>query len=95
MVVYITGYMILINVVAFLIMRLDKQLAIRRKYRVPEKTLWILAAAGGATGCLAGMQMFRHKSKHFSFRMGLPALMLIQLICLYFISTMGILQVQD
>ncbi|MEH6947761.1 DUF1294 domain-containing protein [Bacillus sp. JJ634] len=72
-------YMILINILAFTIMGIDKKKARNREYRISERTLWIVAVIGGGTGAYLGMKQFRHKTKHASFKWGLPVLMVIQL----------------
>lgn len=67
-------YGIAINLFAFFMMGLDKQKAKRRRFRIAERTLWLLAFAGGAIGAAAGMYTFRHKTRHSAFRYGLPLL---------------------
>ncbi|MFJ8264485.1 DUF1294 domain-containing protein [Peribacillus asahii] len=72
-------YMIFINILAFTIMGIDKKKARNGEYRISERTLWIVAVIGGGTGAYLGMKQFRHKTKHASFKWGLPVLMVIQL----------------
>jgi uncharacterized membrane protein YsdA (DUF1294 family) len=72
-------YMIFINILAFTIMGVDKKKARNGEYRISERTLWIVAVIGGGTGAYLGMKQFRHKTKHASFKWGLPVLMVIQL----------------
>ena len=72
-------YMILINILAFTIMGIDKKKARNGEYRISERALWIVAVIGGGTGAYLGMKQFRHKTKHASFKWGLPVLMVIQL----------------
>jgi len=72
-------YMIFINILAFAIMGIDKKKARNGEYRISERTLWIVAVIGGGTGAYLGMKQFRHKTKHASFKWGLPVLMVIQL----------------
>ena len=71
-------YLIGINVVAFLVYGLDKWKAKRDAWRISETTLLLLAAAGGSVGALLGMQIFRHKTKHVKFTVGVPAILLVQ-----------------
>lgn len=73
----------IMNVVGLAIMRIDKTRAKRHQYRISEKTLWLVAIFGGAIGATAGMQLFRHKTKHTSFKFGFPLLAIIQIILLY------------
>lgn len=63
-------------------MGIDKKRARRHAYRISEKTLWTLAVIGGGTGAFLAMIKFRHKTKHASFHIGFPLLMVIQLIIL-------------
>ena len=71
-------YLIAINVVTFLVYGLDKWKAKRDAWRISESTLLLLAAAGGSVGALLGMQIFRHKTKHVKFTVGVPAILLVQ-----------------
>ena len=71
-------YLIGINVVTFLVYGLDKWKAKRDAWRISESTLLLLAAAGGSVGALLGMQIFRHKTKHVKFTVGVPAILLVQ-----------------
>lgn len=77
-------YLIGINVLTFLIYGVDKWKAKRDKWRIPEDTLIWLAVAGGSVGALLGMNLFRHKTKHRKFFLGIPAILLVQLGLLYF-----------
>ena len=58
------GYLVIINVVTFLIYGIDKRKAVKHKYRISEKTLILMALIGGSIGALIGMKVFRHKTKH-------------------------------
>jgi len=60
-------------------MGIDKKKARNGEYRISERTLWTVAVIGGGTGAYLGMKQFRHKTKHTSFKWGLPVLMVIQL----------------
>ena len=80
-------YLIIINLLAFLLMGLDKRKAKRHKWRIPEKTLFLSAIIGGSIGALLGMQVFRHKTKHASFRIGMPCILIVQLgLAVYILS---------
>ncbi len=61
----------------------DKQKAIHNQWRIPEKTLFLLALMGGSLGTTLGMHICRHKTKHWYFRFGMPLILIIQL-ALYF-----------
>lgn len=78
-------WLVLINLAAFLAFGLDKWKAKRKESRpstrrVPEKTLFLLAALGGSAGALAGMRIWRHKTLHRSFRLGIPLILLLQIV---------------
>lgn len=70
---------VLVNLVAFALMGVDKQRARTHQWRVPEKTLFLAALLFGGTGGTIGMFFFHHKTKHWYFRYGLPALLVLQL----------------
>lgn len=76
----LTIYLILVNAVAFLLMLIDKQKAKKKKWRIPEATLIGSASIGGSIGALAGMYTFRHKTKHTKFTVGIPVILILQLI---------------
>lgn len=81
------AYLLLINLAAFLTFGADKQRAKRGRWRVPEKTLLLLAVLGGSVGAIGGMHAFRHKTRHWYFRRGLPLLLLAQLALAYWLLT--------
>jgi uncharacterized membrane protein YsdA (DUF1294 family) len=76
---------VIINLVAFVTMGTDKARAKRRERRIPERTLFTLALAGGSLGIYAGMKSFRHKTKHKSFTVGIPVIFLSELAVVVFI----------
>ena len=78
-------YLIVINVLTFLIYGIDKWKAKKGKWRIPEDTLIWLAIAGGSVGALLGMYLFRHKTQHRRFTLGVPAILLVQAALAYFI----------
>ena len=77
---WLISYVIIINIIAFITMGIDKWKAKKRAWRIPEATLFILAAVGGSIGAIAGMYTFRHKTKHRSFVWGMPAILIAQII---------------
>ncbi|RDW21606.1 DUF1294 domain-containing protein [Oceanobacillus chungangensis] len=84
------AYLLLVNVIEFFLMRVDKQKAIKGQYRIPERTFWLLALLGGAIGAYSGMKLFRHKTKHRSFTIGMPILIIINIALFgYFITAIG------
>ena len=71
-------YLILINIIAFLAMYIDKRKAKKGKRRIPEKTLFILVGLGGGIGGILGMYLFRHKTKKTRFVIGFPAILIFE-----------------
>ena len=78
---------IVLNMITFAMMGIDKYKAIHNKWRIPEKTLFISALPFSALGANLGMQVFRHKTKHLKFVIGMPAILIVQivLVLVYFI----------
>ena len=73
-------YLLLINIVTFLVFVIDKRRAVKRKWRIPEKTLLGLSLIGGSAGGLIAMYYFRHKIRKPAFAFGLPMMLLVQVI---------------
>lgn len=79
------GYILIMSIVAFSVCGVDKFAAQHQNRRVPEKVLFLLAAAGGSLGLYLGMFTFRHKTKHWYFVVGVPLIILVQAaLLLYF-----------
>lgn len=76
---YLLWYLVAVNLVTLTVYGIDKARARRDKWRVSEKTLFLLPLLGGSVGALAGMRLFRHKTKHWYFVWGIPAILLMQL----------------
>lgn len=74
------GLYFMLNIIGLIMMRVDKKRAQKHQYRISEKTLWMVAILGGAVGTTAGMKLYRHKTKHTSFKVGFPILAVIELI---------------
>ena len=73
-------WLIAINLVTFAVYGIDKRRARRGAWRVPEKTLFLLPLLGGSIGALLGMRVFRHKTKHWYFKYGMPAILVAQVL---------------
>ena len=73
-------YLLIVNAGAFYLMLADKHKARKRHRRIPESTLLTYAVVGGSIGILAGMYCARHKTKHLKFTLGVPAILLAQLV---------------
>ncbi len=75
-------YAAAVNITGFAMMGIDKKRAIRGAWRIPEASLFTAALLGGSLGCTLGMHFFRHKTRHWYFRYGMPAIFLIEGILL-------------
>ena len=83
---YLLIYLLVINLIGFFLMFVDKQKAKKGKWRIPEKTLFLAALIGGSLGTTFGMNVFRHKTKHWYFKFGMPAILILQIaLSLYLI----------
>ncbi|MCI8290737.1 MAG: DUF1294 domain-containing protein [Clostridia bacterium] len=76
-------YLIVINVIGFLIMGFDKWKAKRGSWRIPEKTLFTITLMGGGVGTIAGMYTFRHKTKKLYFTIGFPVILIAEIILIF------------
>jgi len=72
--------MLVMSIVGFSAMGIDKSKARRNAWRIPEKTLLMIAFLGGGAGVWLGMEVFRHKTKHLQFKLGVPIICLIEFI---------------
>lgn len=73
-------YLAAVNLFGLIIMGVDKSRAKRRKWRIPEATLFLVAIIGGSVGSILGMYLFRHKTKHWYFVVGMPVILVLQII---------------
>lgn len=78
-------YLLVINVVAFCFYGLDKWKAKHNRWRISEATLILSAVIGGSLGAFCGMNLFRHKTKHKKFMIGVPVILVIQIAVGYFL----------
>ena len=79
-------YALVVNLIAFCMMGIDKRKARRKAFRIPESTLFIMALIGGSIGAIAGMYAFRHKTQHWYFVWGMPAILILQLAVILWLS---------
>ena len=77
---YFILYLIIINIIAFLAMYIDKRKAKYGKWRIQEQSLFILALIGGSIGAIIGMNIFRHKTKKLRFSIGFPIILILQIV---------------
>lgn len=73
------GILVIMNLIGYMSMWSDKRRAIKNKYRISEKTLFIIALLGGSLGSILGMKQFRHKTKHWYFKYGMPLILIMQI----------------
>lgn len=78
-------YIFLVNLIAFVLIYTDKQKSIRKKWRIKESTIIFLSLIGGSIGTYIGMYTFRHKTKHLKFTLGVPMIILAQVLAYIFI----------
>lgn len=76
-------YYLCVNIAGITLMAVDKNRAKNRRWRIKESTIWLCSLAGGAIGSTLGMQMFRHKTKHLQFKLGLPLIAVIHIFLLF------------
>ena len=76
-------YLLIVNALGFLLMLVDKRKAQKNLWRIPESTLFLMAVIGGSIGSIAGMYKFRHKTKHWQFVIGMPAILILQLALVF------------
>ena len=82
-------YLLIINAAGFLLMLVDKWKAKKNRWRVRESTLLIVAALGGSIGSLAGMYLFRHKTQHLKFTLGVPLILAAQCLVAVVLMALG------
>ena len=73
-------YLIAVNLIGFALMGIDNYKAKKRAFRIPEATLFIVAIIGGSIGSIIGMYAFRHKTRHWYFVYGMPAILILQIL---------------
>ena len=76
---YFLYYLLIINALGFLLMLTDKLLAKANRTRIRERTLFLVAMVGGSVGSLLGMYIFRHKTLHLQFTLGIPLILALQI----------------
>ena len=84
-------YLIVINIIGFFIMWLDKRKAKKGAWRIPERTIFIITALGGGIGTIAGMYTFRHKTQKIAFIIGLPLILILEIILVIYLKVSNIM----
>lgn len=80
---FVGSYFLILNIVGFAMMGIDKRKAIKGAFRIPEATLFIVALIGGSMGSILGMYTFRHKTRKRRFVYGMPLILLLQVALLF------------
>ena len=80
-IVGLAAYLVVISLIAFITFGVDKKRARKHGWRIPEKALFLLAILGGSIGAILGMLIFRHKTKKWYFRIGMPLILIAQ-VCI-------------
>ncbi len=74
------------NLIGFAMMGIDKRKAVKKLWRIPEYTFFVVALIGGSIGTIIGMHLFHHKTQHWYFACGLPFILLLQIAFIVFIA---------
>ena len=82
--IIVVSYLIIINLIAFVLYGIDKKRSIRKKYRISERVLLWMARLGGGIGCWLGIKLFSHKTKHTKFRIVVPLWIVIWVVAVVF-----------
>lgn len=77
-------YLVIVNILGFALMGIDKRKAKKRAFRIPEATLFMVAIIGGSIGSIIGMRLFHHKTRHWYFNYGMPAILILQILLILF-----------
>lgn len=80
-------YLAAVNCISFTVMGVDKHKARKRAWRIPESTLFVLALIGGSLGSIAGMHLLHHKTRHWYFLYGMPAILILQILLVLLLVT--------
>lgn len=79
-------YFLLLNTISYFLFFWDKRMARRGRNRIPERNLFLTALLGGSLGGLLAMYMFRHKTLHLKFKLGMPFILILQVSLLFFLT---------
>lgn len=85
---YFIYYLIVMSIIGFIQMGIDKKRAIKHRWRIPEATLFLTAFLGAGLGSWIGMYVFHHKTKHTAFVIGMPLIVVFHILCIYGIAYM-------
>lgn len=83
-------YLAVVNIIAFMVMGIDKYKAKRHKWRISELSMFVLGFVGGGSGVLLGMLVFHHKTKHLKFTLGIPVVVVLNILMFgYILQKLG------
>lgn len=82
--IILLAYLLLINIITYFTYAADKTKARQNKWRIPERTLILLALLGGSPAALLAMKHYHHKTRHLKFKLGIPIILIIQIIITFF-----------
>ena len=83
--IILLAYLLLINIITYFTYAADKTKARQNKWRIPERTLILLALLGGSPAALLAMKHYHHKTRHLKFKLGIPIILIIQIVITYFL----------
>lgn len=84
--IYLLYYLAVVNTITFIVYGIDKLKAKKRKWRIPESTLLLLAIIGGSVGAWCGVKVWNHKTLHKKFIYGIPLIVIIQISIIIYLS---------
>ena len=84
--ILVISYLVVVNIIGFAMMGIDKRKAIKKEWRISEAALFTAALIGVSLGCILGLRQFRHKTKHWYFKYGMPAILIMQILLVSFIA---------
>lgn len=87
---FVVFYIVIINIIGLIIIASDKKRAINKQWRVPEANLFFIAIILGSIGIFIGMYLFHHKTKHLKFVIGIPFILIVQILVIYKLSILMI-----
>ncbi len=90
---YLVLYLIIVNLITCILFGVDKLKAAMGSWRTPERVLLLFTFIGGSVGALVGMQVFRHKTRHWKFRICVPLALLLHIAIIVFLCVKGYLVV--
>lgn len=83
--IILLAYLLLINIITYFTYAADKTKARQNKWRIPERTLILLTLLGGSLAALLAMKHYHHKTRHLKFKLGIPIILIIQIVITYFL----------